>query len=323
MTRDALIESLRWARRPVLDKGFVALVDVMGGDEAIVAAARQSFGKGTKAVSDDRTLIRYLMRRHHGTPFEMCECVFFLKVPNGDTWRQMIRHRAAPIWDESDMWSEPSVNAYSYRYSEAEEEFQETPPDAWRLQSEANKQGSGGFIPDGLNGYPEGYDGYGGAVLSARESNFLGEAKAIYKERIAAGVAREQARKDLPNSLYTTAYWKCDLRNIFHFLNLRLDSHAQVEIRAYATAIANIIRPLFPLAFEAFEDYALGAVTLTRLDVEVIRNLDGFTPPVSGDQFLNAIEWAKTGWPLGGSCREREECRSKLVRLGLAKEGQR
>jgi thymidylate synthase (FAD) len=318
------VEELRWRKFPALDDGFVCLVDAMGDDSAIADAARRSYGKGTRLVSEDRTLIRYMMRHHHGTPFEMAEIKLLLRIPNGDTWRQMIRNRAAPIWDESDMWSEPSVNAYSYRYSEADTVFQTTAPDAWRLQSGTNKQGSAGNLTEwpfegDYHDWPEGGTGlchwFGGGegplpvgqFLSQEEKRLHDTARRVYEHRLKCGVAREQARKDLPNSIYTEAYWKCDLRNVLHFLALRLDFHAQLEIRSYAQVIAEeIVKPLFPITWEAFEDYVLEAVTLSRIEVEVIKRRSA-----GHWQTESAIS------SLIANNREREECRVKFVKLGL------
>ena len=179
---------------PVLDDGFVRVVDYMGDDSAVVQAARTSYGKGTKRRHEDRGLIRYLMRHAHTTPFEMCELKLHVRVPM-DVWRQWIRHRTA------------SVNEYSTRYSEAIDAAQKTAPDAWRLQSAANRQGSSGLLP------PEQC-----RELSDEEARLQRAARDLYEARLAAGVAREQARKDLPLSTYTEAYWKIDLQNLLHFL---------------------------------------------------------------------------------------------------------
>jgi thymidylate synthase (FAD) len=261
---------------PVLDDGHVQLVDVMGDDMTIVNAARVSYGAGTKRVSADRHLIRYLMRHRHTTPFEMCSITFRVRVPM-DAWRQWIRHRTA------------SVNEYSTRYSEAIDSAQKTAPDQWRSQATNNKQGSGGF----LTGWPEellGTDEDGeqivqmddyeistdmdvGEFLSEREAELQAYARGIYEERIKLGVAREQARKDLPLSTYTEAYWKMDLHNLFHFLALRMDSHAQKEIREFANAVATIVKEWVPWAWEAFEDYRLGGMYLTRFEVEGLKEV--------------------------------------------------
>ena len=251
---------------PVLDKGFVCLKDVMGDDSSIVQAARTSYGKGTKTVSDDRGLIRYLMRHRHTTPFEMVELKFFVKVPM-DCWRQWIRHRMS------------SVNEYSTRYSEAIDDKQETPQDEWRLQSKSNKQGSSGFltteVPESHKGFDvlDEFGGDPGQYLSHREKCFHEDAKSLYEERLQFGIAKEQARKDLPLSTYTIAYWKIDLHNLFHFLRLRCDSHAQLEIRSYANVIAGMVKEVCPLAFEAWYDYSFASSNWTRLDKMLLNYL--------------------------------------------------
>lgn len=292
------VEQLRWKKIPVLDDGFVCLVDVMGDDQAVVQAARVSYGEGTKKVSDDRGLIRYLMRHRHSTPFEMVEIKFLCRVPM-DSWRQWIRHRTA------------NVNEYSTRYSLAIDAAQRTPPDQWRSQAESNRQGSGDLLPVEI-----------GRELSASEAELLDRARGLYEERIAKGVAREQARKDLPLSTYTEAYWKVDLHNLLHFLSLRMDTHAQWEIREYATAMGEqIIRPLFPLVWEAFIDYRRESMFLTRLDVELIARLTARLAAagraVADDEDFLAVQ--DTTWADMKRNRERDECRGKLVRLGLLK----
>ncbi|MFV0445858.1 MAG: FAD-dependent thymidylate synthase [Planctomycetaceae bacterium] len=292
-----IIDQLRWQKFPVLNDGFVCLVDCMGDDDAIVQAARVSYGAGTKKVSDDRTLIRYLLRHRHTTPFEMAEIKFLVRVPM-DCWRQWIRHRTA------------NVNEYSTRYSVAIDSMQSTDPGEWRSQSDLNRQGSGDFLPDEL-----------GAQLTASEQEFQAAATKLYNDRLEAGVAREQARKDLPLCTYTEAYWKVDLHNLLHFLALRMDSHAQYEIRAFASTIGEqILQPLFPIAWEAFVDYRVNATFLTRMDSEVITRLTaaaaqaGAAPPFTEEAFLAAQD---PSWAELKRSRERDECRAKLVRLGL------
>ena len=291
--RPALISSLRWRKFPVLDDGFVCLVDVMGDDAAVCQAARVSYGAGTKRVNDDRTLIRYLMRHWHSTPFEMAELKFLFRVPM-DTWRQQIRHRTA------------SVNEYSTRYSEAIDSAQSTAPGEWRVQAASNRQGSDGFL-----------DAATGEELTAAEREFQAAARRLYEDRLARGVAREQARKDLPLSTYTEAYWKVDLHNLLHFLRLRMDAHAQKEIRDYATTVGEkIVKPLFPAVWEAFSDYRLNAMELTGPDRGVVARLaaTGDAPPYSDESFLAAQDPA---WRNLARCRERDECRAKLESLGL------
>jgi thymidylate synthase (FAD) len=239
----------------VLDNGFVRLLDYMGDDSAVVQAARISYGAGTKRVHEDRGLIRYLMQHLHTTPFEMCEIKLHVRVPM-DTWRQWIRHRTA------------NVNEYSTRYSVAIDVAQRTTPDDWRMQSTVNRQGSSGSLPSDI-----------GEHLSSAEREIQEKAREVYEARIAAGVAREQARKDLPLSTYTEAYWKVDLHNLLHFLNLRMDEHAQQEIRAYATVIGEeIVAKWVPIVWEAFLDYRRHAIHLSRIEVEIIGALTSKDP---------------------------------------------
>ena len=276
----------------VLDAGHVRLIDYMGGDESIVQAARTSYGKGTKKVHEDRGLIRYLMRKYHTTPFEMCEIKLHVKVPM-DHWRQWIRHRTA------------NVNEYSTRYSEAIDDTAATEPTKWRFQSGRNKQGSSGYLPDDQ-----------GLVLSEGEKVLHSLLRAEYEKRLSMGVAKEQARKDLSLSTYTEAYWKVDLHNLLHFLRLRMDEHAQEEIRAYATTVGEeIVRRWVPITWEAFRDYRLDSIALTRLDIEIIR----------AQRTHEMIEKATSfGWMERDdkgklkSNREREEFEVKASRLGLS-----
>jgi len=252
-----------------------------------------------------------------------------------DCWRQWIRHRTA------------SVNEYSTRYSVAIDSAQRTPVDLWRRQSAINNQGSAGKLSEWPADYHQDtvrrvaehditsqgiiLDSQGefvtlapstpGEFLSSDEEQLHKLARMVYQRRIEMGVAREQARKDLPLCTYTEAYWKCDLRNIMNFLSLRMDSHAQLEIRQYAQAMYEIVKQLYPIAMEAFDDYDIrrGGLQLTRLDIDIIKSLDGFSPPIEYREFLHAVEWAKIGWPTIGKCRERDECYAKLLRMGLAK----
>jgi thymidylate synthase (FAD) len=290
------VSELRWKKFSVLDDGFVCLVDIMGDDQSVVQAARVSYGEGTRKVSDDRGLIRYLLRHRHTTPFEMAEIKLLVRVPM-DCWRQWIRHRTA------------NVNEYSTRYSLAIDAMQTTQPDAWRTQAANNRQGSAGML-----------DAAQGAELTASETEFQRAARALYEQRIGQGIAREQARKDLPLSTYTEAYWKVDLHNLLHFLALRMDSHAQWEIREYATAIGEqIVRPLFPLVWEAFVDYRMQGVFLTRLDREVIaklmQRLVGSGRSQAGEEDFMAVQDAT--WVDLARCRERDECRDKLKLLNI------
>ncbi len=278
----------------VLDDGFVRVVDYMGSDESIVQAARVSYGKGTKKVQEDRGLIRYLMRHQHTTPFEMCEIKLHVRVPM-DCWRQWIRHRTA------------NVNEYSTRYSIAIDAAQRTSPSEWRRQSKDNKQGSEGY-----------FDAASGQAFSAQEQEFQNLARKIYNERVEAGVAREQARKDLPLSTYTEAYWKTDLHNLFHFLLLRMDAHAQFEIRSYARVIGNdIVSRWCPLAWQAFLDYHVHASSLSRLEIEIIKTIQAGNPNQARELAIEFGLLPPDGQPVKRN-REREDMETKLRSLGMA-----
>ncbi len=277
----------------VLDDGFIRVVDYMGSDAAIVQAARVSYGIGTKKVSEDRGLIRYLLRHRHTTPFEMCEIKFHVRVPM-DCWRQWIRHRTA------------NVNEYSTRYSVAIDAAQRTTPDLWRKQAAENRQGSAGFLDTTL-----------GNDLSLKEAELLNLSRALYDDRLAKGVAREQARKDLPLSTYTEAYWKCDLHNLLHFIGLRMDSHAQEEIRAYATVLGEeIVKRWCPYSWEAYMDYHFNAEHLSRLEMEVLG-------AIASGRIVDAVAKAQEfGWLIRDDKglkrhRERNEFEEKLNDLGL------
>ncbi len=232
---------------PCLDKGFVRLVDSMGGDDAIVQSARVSYGKGTTKVSRDRALIRYLMRHHHSTPFEMVELKFHTKMPIFVA-RQWVRHRTA------------NINEYSLRYSEAIDDFYIPKPEDVHFQSKGNKQGrEEAEVP---------------ADLKAKIVKYFEEMSKrsfeLYTELNEAGIARELARAILPVNIYTQWYWKNDLHNTFHFLRLRNDHHAQYEIRVYAEAMAEIIKGIVPIAYEAFEDYRINGMNFSQLDREIL-----------------------------------------------------
>lgn len=277
----------------VLDDGFIRVVDYMGNDEAIVQAARVSYGTGTKKVSEDRGLIRYLMRHRHTTPFEMCEIKFHIRVPM-DCWRQWIRHRTA------------NVNEYSTRYSIAIDSAQKTSVNEWRKQSTTNKQGSGEFLDETI-----------GNILSKKEEQLHQQIREIYEERINNDVAREQARKDLPLSTFTEAYWKIDLHNLFHFLALRMDRHAQFEIRSYANVIGNeIVSKWCPIAWEAFKDYRLNSVTFSEIEIIVFKYfLDN--NPKGAKEFLisqNLLAVDGANFKRG---RELIEIENKLTNLGI------
>jgi thymidylate synthase (FAD) len=279
----------------VLDDGFVRVVDYMGSDESIVQAARVSYGKGTKRLSEDRGLIRYLLRHYHTTPFEMCEIKFHVRVPM-DCWRQWIRHRTA------------NVNEYSTRYSIAIDSAQKTGETQWRTQSSINKQGSGEYLDVDI-----------GRILSQEETFLHEEVKRIYDERINVGVAREQARKDLPLSTYTEAYWKIDLHNLFHFLALRMDSHAQFEIRSYATVIGNeIVSKWCPIAWEAFKDYRLNAFNLSEIEINVLRYLISNEYQRATDYLVSLNLISLNDDKTIKRSREIVEIESKLKKFGIS-----
>lgn len=238
---------------PVLDHGFIRVVDYMGDDLAITQAARVSYGKGTKSVSNDEGLIRYLMRHWHSTPFEMCEIKLHVKLPVFVA-RQWIRHRTA------------NVNEYSARYSILDREFYIPQPDALAAQSTQNNQGRGEVL--------EGAEAE--RVLELLKSDSM-RAYDHYEEMLSQdgqkGLARELARMNLPANVYTQWYWKVDLHNLFHFLRLRADAHAQMEIRVYAEEICKVVADWVPFAYGAFEDYRLGGATLSGKAIECIRKM--------------------------------------------------
>ncbi len=287
------LDSILGVPFPVLDDGFVRVIDYMGSDYSIVQAARVSYGKGTKKSREDEQLIRYLLRHHHTSPFEMCEIKFHLRVPM-DCWRQWIRHRTA------------NVNEYSTRYSIAIDAAQKTQPDKWRLQSTSNRQGSEGFL-----------DAETGEKFSEQETELHNFAKKIYNERIKAGIAREQARKDLPLSTYTEAYWKIDLQNLLHFLALRMESHAQLEIREYANTIGEkIVSKWCPLVWKAFKDYQFGAMELSRQEIDIIARIQ-----INDIEGANALACEFGFIPTSGEPfkynLEREEIEKKFKILGI------
>lgn len=277
----------------VLDDGFVRVVDYMGSDESIVQAARVSYGKGTKKVSEDRGLIRYLLRHQHTTPFEMCEIKFHVRVPM-DCWRQWIRHRTA------------NVNEYSTRYSLAIDASQQTPSTEWRMQSKDNKQGSEGF-----------FDTERGRFFTAQELELQDFSRRVYEERVSAGMAREQARKDLPLSTYTEAYWKVDLHNLLHFLWLRMDAHAQYEIRMYAKTIGEqIVAKWVPFAWQAFLDYKVNASSLSRIELEIIRAFNSKGKEAAVDVARSYKLVPPPGEEMKRN-RERDDIESKFSLLGF------
>ncbi|MDJ0631229.1 MAG: FAD-dependent thymidylate synthase [Rhodobacter sp.] len=258
----------------VLDHGFVRVIDYMGDDNAICQAARVSYGKGTKQVSQNEGLIRYLMRHWHSTPFEMCEIKLHVKLPVFVA-RQWIRHRTA------------NVNEYSARYSILDREFYIPQPDALAAQSTANAQGRGAVLTGAeaervleilKSDSARAYDHYEEMLESEEQGQKL-------------GLARELARMNLPANVYTQWYWKVDLHNLFHFLRLRADAHAQYEIRVYAEEICKLVADWVPFAYAAFEDYRMGGVTLSAKAIECIKRMlqgEGVTQETSG---MSKGEW--------------------------------
>ncbi len=247
------MEARLYTAHPVLDHGFVRVVDYMGDDAAICQAARVSYGRGTKAVSNDEGLIRYLMRHWHSTPFEMCEVKLHVKLPVFVA-RQWIRHRTA------------NVNEYSARYSILDREFYIPRAQDLAAQSTVNNQGRG----EALTGEEA------QRVLEYLKGD-AARAYDHYEEMIGQegqqGLARELARMNLPANIYTQWYWKVDLHNLFHFLRLRADAHAQYEIRVYADLICEMVKDWVPFAYKAFEDYRLGGATLSAGALDCIRRM--------------------------------------------------
>jgi thymidylate synthase (FAD) len=283
----AALEDLLFQAIPVLDHGFVRVIDYMGDDAAIVQAARVSYGRGTKRVSEDAGLIRYLMRHRHSTPFEMCEIKYHVKLPIFVA-RQWIRHRTA------------NVNEYSARYSILDREFYLPAPEHLAAQSVANRQGRGNVLAGEeaarvLDLLREDatrcYDHY---------AEMLNEdAGSTAHDPSRQGLARELARMNLTLNTYTQWYWKTDLYNLFHFLSLRADAHAQYEIRAYAEAMLGTVAAWVPIAEKAFLDYRLGSVTLSAQMLTVVRRLLAGEAVDQSGSGLNRREWAELMVALG------------------------
>lgn len=267
----------------VLDKGFVRLVDYLGGDARIVQAARVSYGAGTKTVREDRALINYLLRNRHTSPFEQVIFTFHLKMPIFVA-RQWLRHRTARL------------NEISGRYSVMKDEFYAPSPDEVRLQSTINRQGgSDADVPTELREQVT-------ALLKEEQEEAYGR----YGELLDTGLARELARINLPSSLYTEMYWQIDLNNLFHFLRLRMDWHAQYEIRAYGDVMAQVVRAVAPLAFEAFEEHQLHGYSLSRSELELLRE---------------ALDVTRLQELLEGSSLGRSQRQDLLRKLGITAPG--
>ncbi|MFZ1661989.1 MAG: FAD-dependent thymidylate synthase [Paracoccaceae bacterium] len=269
-TADGMEKHL-YVAHEVLDHGLVRVIDYMGDDAAITQAARVSYGRGTKAVQNDEGLIRYLMRHWHSTPFEMCEVKFHVKLPVFVA-RQWIRHRTA------------NVNEYSARYSILDREFYIPAPENLAAQSTVNNQGRGALLQgDEAQRVLD--------ILRDDAMRSYDNYEAMLSQEGQQGLARELARMNLPANVYTQWYWKVDLHNLFHFLRLRADAHAQYEIRVYAETMCQIVKDWVPLAYGAFEDYRLGGATLSGKAIEVLkRRLKGevVTQETSG---MSKGEW--------------------------------
>jgi thymidylate synthase (FAD) len=273
------LEEILYTPLPVLDHGFVRVVDYMGDDAAIVQAARVSYGRGTRKVSEDRGLINYLMRHRHTTPFEMCEIKYHIKLPIFVA-RQWIRHRTA------------NVNEYSARYSILDKEFYIPPPEHLAVQATTNRQGRGAVIEgeeakrvlDVLRRDAEhAYAGY---------SELLNEdASGIPIDPARPGLARELARINLSLGFYTQWYWKIDLHNLMHFLSLRADPHAQYEIRAYAEAMLGTVARWVPMAHAAFLEYRMNAAVISATGLSVIRRLLAGEQVDQTSSGLSTREW--------------------------------
>jgi thymidylate synthase (FAD) len=281
------LEALLYQAIPVLDHGFIRVTDYMGDDAAIVQAARVSYGKGTRRVSEDAGLIRYLMRHRHSTPFEMCEIKYHVKLPIFIA-RQWIRHRTA------------NVNEYSARYSILDREFYIPAPEHLAAQSAVNRQGRGDVL-DGAEAAhvldllredaTRTYDHYA-EMLNEDEAGAVRDPSRL-------GLARELARMNLTLNTYTQWYWKTDLHNLFHFLSLRADAHAQYEIRAYAEAMLTTVEAWVPVACQAFRDYRLGAVTLSAQMLAAVQRMLAGEAVEQANSGLNRREWVELIAALG------------------------
>ncbi len=282
------LEEKLYTAFPVLDHGFVRVVDYMGTDNAIVQAARVSYGKGTKKMREDEGLIRYLLRHRHTTPFEMCEIKFHIKLPIFIA-RQWIRHRTA------------NVNEYSGRYSVMDKEFYVPLPEHLAAQSTSNRQGRG----DTLQGSEaeralEILEGDAKKAYEHYEELLNGnEAGDVYDEN-KQGLARELARMNLPVNYYTQWYWKIDLHNLMHFLALRADSHAQYEIRAYADVMIDILKAWVPLTYQAFTDYRMGAAELSAQGLDIVRRKLAGETVSQENSGLSPREWRELEALLAG-----------------------
>ena len=282
LTRRATVpalEEILYEPVSVLDHGFVRTIDYMGDDAAVVQAARVSYGKGTKKVSDDAGLINYLLRHRHTTPFEMCEIKFHIKVPIFIA-RQWIRHRTA------------NINEYSARYSVLDREFYIPSLDQLASQSTQNHQGRGDVL-DGAEANEvlqilkedsiRNYDHYVEMLNEDPDGNKIDEGR--------NGLARELARMNLTLNAYTQWYWKIDLHNLLHFLSLRADAHAQYEIRVYADAMLETVKRWVPITYNAFQQYRVGGINLSASALSVVKKLLAGDQITQEDSGMSKREW--------------------------------
>ena len=277
----AELENILYQPINVLDHGFVRVIDYMGDDSAIVQSARVSYGKGTKKISNDQGLIKYLMRHRHSTPFEMCEIKFHIKLPIFIA-RQWIRHRTA------------NVNEYSARYSILDKEFYIPSIENIASQSTINNQGRGEVLSseEASNvisilkaDAEQTYANYESLLNESSEGGVLDENK--------SGIARELARMNLTLNTYTQWYWKIDLNNLLHFLALRADDHAQYEIKVYADAMLDIVKKWVPITYSAFDDYRVGGTELSAKEVNFLRKLFKGEKPSFEEEGISKREWAE------------------------------
>ena len=275
------LEAVLYQPIEVLDHGFVRVIDYMGDDSSVVQSARVSYGKGTKKISNDKGLIKYLMRHRHSTPFEMCEIKFHIKLPIFIA-RQWIRHRTA------------NVNEYSARYSILDKEFYIPSAENLAAQSQINNQGRGDALTDDeasnviqilKNDAEQTYANYETLLNENSSGGVLDESK--------SGIARELARMNLTLNTYTQWYWKIDLNNLLHFLALRADDHAQYEIRVYADVMLDLVKKWVPLTYEAFEDYRMGGTELSAKEIKLMRKLLKGEKVSFEEEGLSKREWSE------------------------------
>jgi thymidylate synthase (FAD) len=289
-SNDAVFAEMKEKAVRVLDHGSIALLDKMGSDEEIAQAARVSYQKGTKQVSDNRGLLRRLLRDRHTTPFEMAELKFYVKLPIF-VERQWIRHRMA------------STNEVSARYSELPEEYYIPEAESVCSQSKTNKQGRDSRI-----------DATAAAVYRQSTNDVSHRAFEVYQSSLRNDVSREIARIPLPLGTYTEKFWKIDLHNLIHFLGLRMDAHAQWEVRQYANVMGDMVAKLFPITWQAFLDFRMNAMQLSALDIKQINALPfsyGKLPQVEFGK------WVIQEWLGDAKCSERDEFIVKAIRLGM------